>query len=154
MQVLINYLLATARIFVKLINSRLFLVYKMAIDQSRSRLKASGSRYIDFRKKRKCDLGQVPTLSKVGELKRKKERTLGGSQRVKIMESNIANVLNPKTKKCVKAKINSVVDNPANKNYVRRNIMTKGTIIDTDKGKARITSRPGQEGTINAVLIE
>jgi small subunit ribosomal protein S8e len=126
----------------------------MAIDQSRSRLKSSGSRYIAFRKKRKSDLGSVPTLSKVGEVKKRSERTLGGSKRVRILEGNIANVLNQKTKKCVKAKIISVVENPANRQYVRRNIMTKGTIISTDKGKARITSRPGQEGAINAVLIE
>ena len=46
-----------------------------------------------------------------------------------------------------------VVENPANRHFVRRNIMTKGTVIETEKGKARITSRPGQDGTINAVLI-
>lgn len=126
----------------------------MAIDQSRSRLKASGSRYIAFRKKRKCDLGSVPTLPRVGEVKKRNERTLGGNMRTRILEGNSANILNPKTKKCVKAKILSVVENPANRHYVRRNIMTKGTIIETDKGKAKVTSRPGQESTINAVLIE
>jgi small subunit ribosomal protein S8e len=126
----------------------------MAIDQSRSRLKSSGSRYIAFRKKRKSDLGSVPTLPKVGVTKTRTERTLGGNKRVRILEGNIANILNPKTKKCVKAKIVSVVENPANRHFVRRNIMTKGTIIETDKGRAKITSRPGQEATINAVLLE
>ncbi|MFH1511592.1 MAG: 30S ribosomal protein S8e, partial [Candidatus Woesearchaeota archaeon] len=33
------------------------------------------------------------------------------------------------------------------------NIITKGTIVDTDKGKVRITSRPGQDGTLNGVLV-
>ena len=37
---------------------------------------------------------------------------------------------------------------------VRRNILTKGAIIETDAGKAKITNRPGQEGTVNAVLVE
>ena len=52
-----------------------------------------------------------------------------------------------------KTEIISVVENPANIHYVRRNIMTKGAIIETELGKAKITSRPGQTGTINAILI-
>ncbi|MEK6848627.1 MAG: 30S ribosomal protein S8e, partial [Nanoarchaeota archaeon] len=42
---------------------------------------------------------------------------------------------------------------PANRHFIRRNIMTKGSVIDTELGKARITSRPGQDGVVNAVLI-
>ena len=45
-------------------------------------------------------------------------------------------------------------ENPANPNYVRRNLLTKGAIIKTELGNARILSRPGQDGTINAVLTE
>ena len=46
-----------------------------------------------------------------------------------------------------------VVENKANKDFVRMNILTKGAIIETDLGKAKITSRPGQSGSINAILI-
>jgi small subunit ribosomal protein S8e len=35
----------------------------------------------------------------------------------------------------------------------RRAIITKGAIIETSKGNARVTSRPGQCGIINAVLL-
>ncbi|MEK6949175.1 MAG: 30S ribosomal protein S8e, partial [Nanoarchaeota archaeon] len=49
--------------------------------------------------------------------------------------------------------IKTISGNPANRHFVRRNIMTKGAIIETEKGKARITSRPGQDGAVNAVLI-
>jgi len=59
-----------------------------------------------------------------------------------------------RTKKYSKVKIKNVVENPANRHFVRRNILTKGTVVDTDKGKAKITNRPGQEGSINAVLVE
>jgi small subunit ribosomal protein S8e len=45
------------------------------------------------------------------------------------------------------------VENQANIHYVRRNIINKGAIIETNLGKARVTSRPGQTGTINAVLL-
>ena len=59
-----------------------------------------------------------------------------------------------KTGKCVVAKIKTVLENPANPNLTRRNIITKGCIVQTEKGKARITSRPGQQGSLNAVLIK
>ena len=59
----------------------------------------------------------------------------------------------PEENKNVTAKIERVIGNPANRHFIRRNILTKGTIIKTDKGKAKITSRPGQDGVINAVKI-
>ncbi|MBP2146305.1 ribosomal protein S8E [Methanofollis sp. W23] len=45
-------------------------------------------------------------------------------------------------------------ENPADINYVRRNLLTKGAIIKTEIGRARVRSRPGQDGVVNAVLIE
>jgi len=56
--------------------------------------------------------------------------------------------------KAQKVKIETVEENGANPNYVRRNLLTKGAIIRTEIGRARIVSRPGQDGVINAVLIE
>jgi len=32
--------------------------------------------------------------------------------------------------------------------------MTKGSVIDTEFGKAVITSRPGQDGVVNAVIVQ
>ncbi|MBR9690924.1 30S ribosomal protein S8e [Candidatus Woesearchaeota archaeon] len=125
----------------------------MAIDQSRSKRTATGGRYISLRKKRKSDIGSIPTHTKVGELKKRADRVLGGNFKTRLLDIGVANVMNPKTKKCYKTKIKSVVKNPANRHYVRRNIITKGTIIDTEKGQAKVTSRPGQEATVNAVLI-
>jgi small subunit ribosomal protein S8e len=93
-------------------------------------------------------------LTKLDETRRRPARMLGGARKTRLLSSNIANVFNPKTKKSVKLKILNVVGNPANRYFVRRNIMTKGSIIVTEQGKARVTSRPGQEGTINAVLVE
>ena len=51
------------------------------------------------------------------------------------------------------ADIETVELNGANRNYVRRNIITKGAIIQTTLGKAKVTNRPGQDGSINAVLV-
>ena len=47
-----------------------------------------------------------------------------------------------------------MVENPANIHYVRRNIITRGAVVDTSAGKARVTSRPGQTGALSGVLVE
>ena len=53
-----------------------------------------------------------------------------------------------------KAKILNVAQSPDNPHHARENIVTRGAIIETDLGTARVTSRPGQHGVINAVLVE
>ncbi|MBN1385393.1 30S ribosomal protein S8e [Candidatus Woesearchaeota archaeon] len=127
----------------------------MAISQRRSKRKVSGTIYNrKGRGKRKYELGRLPTMTKLGKEKRKTIRVRGGNLKTRLIGAEFANLYDPKTKKYQKAKIKTVADNPANKNYVRRNIITKGTIIDTEAGKARITSRPGQDGILNAVLVK
>lgn len=125
----------------------------MAITQSRPRRKVSGGRYIKYRKKRIFELGSLPTLTRIGERKLKRLRVKGGNSKFRLLSCSDINLYDPKTKKYSKAVIKTVVENPANRNYVRRNILTKGTIVDTDKGRARILNRPGQESIVNAMLI-
>ena len=125
----------------------------MAISQHKSKQSRSGAKYKSFRKKKQFELGSAPTLTKLAEYKKKKARMLSGSRKTRLLSVNTANLLDPKTGKSSKVKIKNVVGNPANRYFVRRNIITKGTIIETEKGKAKVTSRPGQEGTVNAVLI-
>ncbi|MCD4760199.1 30S ribosomal protein S8e [archaeon] len=125
----------------------------MAISQSRPRRKASGSRYVDLRKKKSYELGRDPTGTKLGAEKKKSLRVRAGGKKEVILTTDTINLMDPKTKKSSKIKIDKVLENPANRHFVRRNILTKGTVIETSKGKARITSRPGQEGAINAVLV-
>ncbi len=125
----------------------------MALSQARPNRKQTGSKYKAFRGKRMSELGRSPTFTGLAERKAKSIRTLGGNHKYRLLRSDIVNVMDPKTKKCSKVKIKTVLENPANRHFVRRNIMTKGTVIETEKGKAKITSRPGQDGTINAVLI-
>ena len=80
-------------------------------------------------------------------------RTLGGSNKAVLMRAEVANVYVPAEKVTKKVKIQTVKENPANPHYVQRNIMNKGTVIRTELGEARITSRPGQDGVVNAVLL-
>lgn len=124
------------------------------LEQSRSKRKISGGRYRDWRKKKARDLSGSPRFPKIAKRGLKTLRLIGGSCKVVLLNADEANVYDSKTKKYVKAKIETVVNNPANRNFVRRNILTKGTVVKTDKGNAKITNRPGQEGTVNAILIE
>lgn len=125
----------------------------MVIIQGKSNRKKSGKKKKAYRGKRLFEKGNLPTLTRLGERKIKAAPAKGGSEKRKALLCNTANLLDRKTNKWQQAKIITIVENPANRHYVRRNIMTKGTMIETDKGKARVTSRPGQTGTVNAVLI-
>ena len=125
----------------------------MGISHKRSKRKASGGRYKKISKKLR-NRGGFPTLTVIGTLRKIKKRTHSKIIKEKILSTNSANVYDTKEKKYYKCKIETVLENPSNPNFVRRNIITKGTIIKTERGNARVTSRPGQEGAINAVLIQ
>lgn len=126
----------------------------MTVSQKQSRRKSTGGRTSEYRKRRMCDDGRESFKPTVGAIKVKKVRTMGGNTKMKALSYETANIYVPKDKKHSIVKIKNVVENKANINFVRRNILTKGTIIDTDLGKAKVTSRPGQEGVVNAVLLE
>ena len=126
----------------------------MAIWQGESKRKRSGGRRMMAHKKRKFEIGREPVLPTIGADKRKYVRVRAAKTRVRMLTAQTANVTDPKTGKTAQAKIATVTGNPANINYVRRNILTKGAVVQTSAGKARITSRPGQHGAINAVLVE
>ncbi|AIU70221.1 hypothetical protein TEU_07680 [Thermococcus eurythermalis] len=126
----------------------------MAIWQGRSLKKPSGGRIVLARKKRKRELGREPANTRVAEEREKRKiiRTYGGNRKVRLIEALYANVFDGGKGK--KVKILNVVENPANRQYARRNIITKGAIIETEIGRAVVTSRPGQDGVVNAVLLK
>jgi len=137
---------------VSFINSLQFPV-GMVITQARSKRSSTGSRYVASKKKKQCQAGREATLTKIGGVKQKTLRGLGSNNKFVVLQTDVANVIDKKTNKSVKAKIISVKENFANSNYIRRNIITKGCTIETDKGDVIVTSRPGQEGTVNGYLI-
>jgi len=122
------------------------------IFQGRSRTKRTGGRRRPIRKKRKHEIGRAPTETRVGDTKLKTIETMGGNTKIRAIRTDTANVATDDG--VVNATIKSVVENDANPNYVRRNIVTKGAVVATSEGEARVTSRPGQDGQINAVLVE
>ncbi len=118
-----------------------------------SKRKFTGGRLISNRGKRKCELGREAGEPNVDVTRKKQIRTRGGNSKTRLLRCDIASVADPVTGKSKMAKIETVNDNSANLNYIRRNIISKGAIIKTELGLAQVTSRPGQDGVVNAVLV-
>jgi small subunit ribosomal protein S8e len=114
--------------------------------------KPSGGVKHPLRMKRRYEKGSFPTETVQGEPRKKSVRRRGGNVKIRVLSVNQANVSDPSTGKTEKVEIVRVVRNPANVDYNRRGVITKGTVIETPLGTARITSRPGQDGIVNAIL--
>ena len=116
--------------------------------------KPTGGRKRPYRKMRKYERGGDPVLTILGERRIREKRARGGGVKYALASDSYANVLDPKTKTAKKLKILRVLSNPASRDLERRGVITRGAVIETEAGKAKVTSRPGQDGIINAVLIE
>ncbi|MEM2956235.1 MAG: 30S ribosomal protein S8e [Candidatus Pacearchaeota archaeon] len=112
--------------------------------------KITGGKYRKARKKKKYERLGKTTYVTLGKEKRKQVITRGGNIKTILLSADKANVLD-KDGKIKVAKIKSVIQVPSNR-YLK-GVLFKGAIIDTEIGRARITSRPSQDGVVNAVLI-
>lgn len=127
----------------------------MVLIQGKSKRKPSGARYKSkITKKRQYLVARQPAMTKIGSKRIQDITGRGGIQKLKTLSIDRVNVYDSKSKKHSVETIKNVVDSPSDKNFIRRKIMTKGTIIETSKGNAKITNRPGQDGILNAVLLE
>ena len=121
-------------------------------DHGRSRKKRTGGRRRRTHSKRKHQLGGEATETSLEEPTLKTVVSRGNTTKVRAIATDRASVaVGGETRS---TDIEDVVENPANPNYVRRNIITKGALVDTGEGTARVTSRPGQDGQVNAVIEE
>ena len=114
--------------------------------------KDSGGKKVQFRKKRRYEKGYFPAETLLGKQKNKIVRKHGGNQKTRLLSVEEANISDA-SGKTTKVEILRVIENPANVDYDRRGVITKGTIISTSLGNARVTSRPGQDGIVNAILV-
>jgi len=125
----------------------------MARSTQRSNRKVSGGRYISNRGKKLYELAGYNSMTRISENeKRKSIRTQGGNSRQVLLTANQINIA--VKGKVQKVAVTNVIENTANPNLVRRNILTKGAIVETPLGKARITSRPGQHAVVNGTLLD
>jgi len=115
--------------------------------------KTSGGRKSFYRKKRRRERGSFPAETTLGDAKKRVKRGHGGNLKIRLLKAAYANISDPATGKTQKVEILRVTENLANVDYNRRGVITKGTIIETPLGKARVTSRPGRDGMVNALLM-
>lgn len=116
--------------------------------------KRTGGKSRPYRGRRKYERGGYPTETTLGERIIKVDRVRGGNIKIRVVKDGVVNLSDPATGKTVRCKILRVVKNPANRDYDRRGVITKGTLVRTEYGIARITSKPGSDGVLNAVLVE
>ena len=127
----------------------------MGIYQGNDLRKKTGGRKRRHRKPRKYELGEFPTETKLGEKERRViVRVYGGNIKIRAKEVKYANICDPETNETKKVRILKIVKTPANPDFARRGIIVKGAIIETELGLAEVTSRPGQDGVINAILLK
>jgi len=121
-------------------------------DQGRSKRKRTGGRRRRSHKKTRHQLGREPSETTVGDPRFQVVDSRGTGTKVRALSTDSVQVADGGD--VTTATIEDVVENPANVNYARRNIITKGAAIETSDGRARVTSRPGQTGQVSAVLLD
>ncbi|MHA2092107.1 MAG: 30S ribosomal protein S8e [Candidatus Kariarchaeaceae archaeon] len=122
--------------------------------QGRSGRLITGGRIRRQYNKKKKELGRPAAETHIAEERKRVIRVHGGSRKTRLYRTTKVNLINPKTGKASVSTIKDVTNNPASREFTRRRIITKGAILDTEMGQARVTNRPSSEGFINAVIIE
>jgi small subunit ribosomal protein S8e len=125
----------------------------VGIWQGRSRRKRTGGRLRLARKKRRFEIGRELQTATLGPGTVKRYRVRGAHVKLRVLTTPTINVFDAATGKMQSARIVTVRENPANPNYVQRNIITKGAILETDLGLVRVRSRPGQDGVLNGIRV-
>lgn len=100
--------------------------------------------------------GREPTETRIGDVRIKPIRTKGAGIKVRLISGKYANVVHEG--KNIKCEIVDLLENPANKEFTRRKVITKGAILNVKASdgrelKVKVTSRPGQDGVINAKVV-
>ena len=114
--------------------------------------KKSGGRKKSYRSKRAFEAGGFASETSLGGSSRIVRKVRGGALKIKLLSEKFVNITDQLEKTTTRVEILRVISNPVNADYNRRRVITKGATIETPLGEAIITSRPGQDGIINAVL--
>jgi small subunit ribosomal protein S8e len=115
--------------------------------------KITGGRRHPLRIRRKYEIDRFPNEPINGAQITVTRNVRGKNTKTALKSIDFVN-LSRKDAKVKKTKILKVLENATNNDYQRRGIITKGAILEIQEGKCRVVSRPGQSGTVNAVLIK
>jgi len=114
--------------------------------------KITGGRRHPLRSRRKYELDRFPNEAVIGNQVTVTRKVRG--KNIKSAIKTIDSVNLAIDSKIKRVKIIKVLENATNNDYQRRGIISKGAILETEEGKCRVVSRPGQHGTVNAILVK
>ena len=123
-----------------------------SLENIRKRKHTGGSsKHTRNRRSDEKDSFSVDTL--LGDHSVRVKNSRGGNVKVALVSDNSVNVIDKSNNSIKKVAITRVLKNPSNRDYERRGVITRGAILDTELGKVRVLSRPGQSGIIDGILI-
>jgi small subunit ribosomal protein S8e len=115
--------------------------------------KITGGHRHPLKTRRKFQMDRYPNEALMGDQETATRKTRGNNRKTGLKTASHINLVMPDSK-IKRSKIVKVLENQTNNDYQRRGVITKGAIVETEDGKCKIVSRPGQCGIINAVLVK
>ncbi len=115
--------------------------------------KITGGRRVPLRIRRKYETDRYPNEPINGAQVTVTRRIRGNNKKTALKSIDFVNLATGEAK-VKKSKIIKVLENATNNDYKRRGIITKGAILETQEGKCRVVSKPGQNGIVNAILLK
>jgi len=115
--------------------------------------KITGGRRRPLRTRRKYELDRYGVETLTGTHLTVTRRVRGGHTKSSLKTTDFVNLSIPGSK-VKRVKILKVLENPANSDYQRRGVICRGAILETEDGKCKVVSRPGQDAAVNAILIK
>ena len=103
--------------------------------------------------RQKFQMDRYPNEALMGDQETTTRKTRGNNRKTGLKKVSHVNLVLPDAK-IKRSKITKVLENQTNNDYQRRGVITKGAILETEDGKCKVISRPGQCGIINAVLVK
>ena len=114
--------------------------------------KITGGRRHPLRTRRKYEIDRFPNEALMGDQITITRKVRGKNVKTSIKTIDSVNLaIDSKVKR---VKIIRVLENATNNDYQRRGVVSKGALLETEEGKCRVVSRPGQHGTVNAILVK
>ncbi len=115
--------------------------------------KLTGGRRHPLRVRRKYEIDRYPNEALTSSQETVTRNVRGKNVKTALKTIDFVNLSSPDSK-VTKTKIIKVLENSTNSDYQRRGVITKGAILETQEGKCKVISRPGQDGVVNAILIK
>ena len=115
--------------------------------------KITGGRRVPLRVRRKYETDRYPNEPINGAQVTVTRRIRGNNKKTALKAIDFVNLATGEAK-VKKTKIIKVLENTTNNDYKRRGIITKGAVLETEEGKCRVVSKPGQNGIVNAILLK